>query len=203
MRKLSKGEPHKAIEDFEGQMDWTLSSDYHRIWRELILEVEQSSLSGYTEEPLKLDDAHIDHFYKRSLFPNKVHAWDNFIVDSLDDTYGARYKDKLVRNADENVRLINPVTEDPHLFFKYKVDGRIAPLEELSENDKGRAEFTIHSFNLNEASLVERRRSLLKIFDCYGDASLEQLLDWLKESGFQSVVEQMYNERKDYDDKEK
>ena len=200
MRKLSKGEPHEAISDFEGHANWSLSSDYHSIWRELILDVEQCSLSGYTEETIKLDNSHIDHFYKRSLFPKEVHSWDNFIVDSLDDTYGARYKDKLVKNTDDNIKLINPVTEDPHVFFKYKVDGRIAPLDLLSEKDKDRADFTISAFNLNEASLVERRRVLFKNVDDYGDASLEQLLDWLKESGFPSVIEQIYNERMDYDD---
>lgn len=202
MRKLSKGEPHGAIYDFENQTQWSLSSDYHYIWREFILDVEQCSLSGYTELPLKLENSHIDHFYKRSLFSQMVHSWDNFIVDSLDETYGARYKDKHVRNTDENIKLINPATENPHLFFKYKVDGRITPLDLLSENDKDRAECTIHAFNLNEPSLVERRRILIKNVDDYGDASLEQLLDWLKDSGFPSVVEQIYNERKAYDDKE-
>lgn len=203
MRKLSKGEPHEAIKDFEGQQDWALSLDFHRIWRELILETEQHGLSGYTEEPLKLDNVHIDHFYKRSLFSDKVHYWHNLIVDSLDETYGAKYKDKLVKSSDDNIRLINPITEDPHLFFRYKVDGRIAPKEMLSGKDLERAEYTICAFNLNEASLVERRRALLKMYDAYGDASLEQLLDWLKESGFPSVVEQMFNERKNYDDKKK
>lgn len=203
MRKLSKGQPHEAIKNFEGLQEWTLSAEFHRMWREYILSIEQHGLSGYTEAPLQIGDSHIDHFYKCSLFFNKVHSWENLVVDTIDETYGAKYKDKLVKIADDNIKLINPVTENPRQFFKYKVDGRIAPLDELSENDRERAEYTIKTFNLNEASLVDRRKTVLVLYDSYGDASLEQLLEWLKTYGFPSVIEQMYNERKHYDDKEK
>ena len=203
MRKISKGDPHEAIKKFEGQQEWSVSVDYHRIWREHILGTEQYGLSGYTEAPLHMDDSHIDHFYKRSLFRDKVHSWENLVVDTIDETYGAKYKDKLVKIAPDNLKVINPVTENPRQFFKYKVDGRIAPLDELSENDRERAEYTIKTFNLNEASLVDRRKTVLVLYDSYGDASLEQLLEWLKTYGFPSVIEQMYNERKHYDDKEK
>lgn len=203
MRNINKGEPHGAIQEFLRQQEWTMSQNHHRIWREIILSTEQYGISGYTEAPLRIDDSHIDHFYKRSLFRDRVHLWNNLIVDTIDETYGAKYKDKCVRTSEDNIRLINPVTEDPHCFFKYKVDGRIAPMDSLEEAEKTRAEYTIDTFNLNESSLVERRKTLLALCDTYGDASLEQLLDWLKSYGFPSVIEQMYNESKLYDDKEK
>lgn len=195
MRKISKGEPHEGIENFDRQSDWTLSFEFHRLWREHILEHEQHGISGYTEEPLRIDGTHIDHFYKRSLFKDKVHSWENLIVDSIDETYGAKFKDRSVNSREDNLKLINPVTEDPRRFFRYNVDGKIVPLETLSETDRQRAEFTRDSFNLNEPSLVERRRTLMKIAHNIGDATLEQLLDWLKNFGFPSVVEQIYKER--------
>ena len=64
MRKLSKGQPHEAIKNFEGLQEWSLSSSFHRTWREIILGIEQHGLSGYTEVPLRIEDSHIDHFYK-------------------------------------------------------------------------------------------------------------------------------------------
>ena len=196
MRKLCKGEPHETIKGFEGQHEWTLSSYFHRMWREFILAVEQQNLSGYTEAPLRIDDSHIDHFYKRSLFQEKVHSWDNLVVDTIDETYGAKYKDRHVKITDDNLKLINPVAEDPRQFFRYKVDGRIVPAETLSEIERERADYTIDAFNLNERSLVERRRALLSVdINAYGEVTLEQLQEWLKDYGFPSVLEQMYKER--------
>ena len=37
MRKISKGDPHETIKKFEGQQEWSVSVDYHRMWREHIL----------------------------------------------------------------------------------------------------------------------------------------------------------------------
>jgi len=196
MRKLSKGDPHETIKNFEGQQEWTLSLSFHRTWREIILGVEQQGLSGYTEVPLKVDDSHIDHFYKQSLFRDKVHSWDNLVVDTIDETYGAKYKDKHVKNETDNLKVINPVTEDPNYFFRYKVDGRIVSKDTLSEVERNRADYTIDVFNLNEPSLVNRRKGLLSIdLNAFGDMSLDQLRTYLKDYGFPSVLEQMYKER--------
>ena len=196
MRKLSKGEPHEAIKEFEGLHEWALSSGFHRLWREYILDIEQHGLSGYTEAPLHIETSHIDHFYKRSLFLDKVYSWDNLVVDTIDETYGAKYKDKLVKIAPDNLKVINPVTESPNFYFRYKVDGRIVSKDNLSEAERIRADYTIDVFNLNESSLVERRRALLSIdLNTFGDVSLDQLKVWLKDYGFPSVLEQMYQEK--------
>lgn len=196
MRKISKGDPHETIKKFEGQQEWSVSVDYHRMWREHILGTEQYGLSGYTEAPLHMDDSHIDHFYKRSLFRDKVHSWENLVVDTIDETYGAKYKDKLVKIAPDNLKVINPVTENPNWFFRYNVNGHIVSKDNLSEAERIRADYTIKVLNLNEASLVERRRTLLSIdLNSFGDVSLDQLRVWLKDFGFPSVLEQMYQER--------
>ena len=108
---------------------WEDAKDVSRLWREYILEYEQHRLSGYTEEPLRLDDAHIDHFRKQSLFNNLIFCWDNFIVDKKNDTYGARCKDRIVTTKADNERLINPAVEDASHFFKYGLNGRIEVAE--------------------------------------------------------------------------
>ena len=204
MKKIIKVNPHESISAFQGISDWTLSKDYHAKWREFILQNEQDGLSAYTELPIKMGNSHIDHFLKRSLFHNKVHSWENLIVDGIDETYGAKYKDKIIKTCEENTRLLNPIFDDPCMFFKYKVDGRIMSLELLSDADKERAEFTINTFNLNEASLVERRRMLFNIgSQIFRELTLEESLEYLNSYGFPSVIEQIYNERESYDYKKK
>ena len=59
-----------------------------------------------------------------------------------------------------------------------------------------RADYTIDVFNLNEPSLVDRRKGLLSIdLNAYGEISLDQLRIYLKDYGFPSVLEQMYQKR--------
>lgn len=105
-------------------------------------------MSGYTEEPLRLDDAHIDHFRKQSLFNNLIFCWDNFIVDKKNDTYGARCKDRIVTTKADNERLINPAVEDASHFFKYGLNGRIEVAEGLCEKEKARAIYTTQAFSM-------------------------------------------------------
>lgn len=167
------------------------------MWREYILEFEQHRLSGYTEEPVRLDGSHIDHFRKQSLFNALVFDWNNYVVDSNNETYGAKYKDRVVRTREENDKLINPVTEDASRFFRYELSGRIAVAEGLNDEDRARAEYTMEAFNLNESSLVERRRVIINnILQPYRDLTDDDILEALASEGFTSVVEQLLRERR-------
>ena len=200
MRKIDKGAPIASFSDFVRTHQptmWEDATGVSRVWREYILECEQHRLSGYTEEPLRLDDAHIDHFRKQSLFNNLIFCWDNFIVDKKNDTYGARCKDRSVTTKADNERLINPAVEDASHFFKYGLNGRIEVAEGLCEKEKARASYTIQAFNLNEASLVDRRRVIINtILGPYEDLSDETIFEALSAEGFTSVVEQLLKERK-------
>ena len=204
MRKIDKGAPIASFSDFvrtHQPVKWEDATGVSRVWREYILEYEQHRLSGYTEEPLCLDDAHIDHFRKQSLFNNLIFCWDNFIVDKKNDTYGARCKDRIVTTKADNERLINPAVEDASHFFKYGLNGRIEVAEGLNEEEKARANYTIQAFNLNEASLVDRRRVIINtILGPYEDLSDEIILEALSAEGFTSVVEQLLKERKQEED---
>ena len=204
MRKIDKGAPIASFSDFVRTHQptmWEDAKDVSRLWREYILEYEQHRLSGYTEEPLRLDDAHIDHFRKQSLFNAFVFDWNNFVVDGVDETYGARFKDKYVKSCEDNEKLINPVTEDASRYFKYELNGNIAVVTGLTPDDSARADYTIKAFNLNEASLSERRRIIINtILDAYQDLSDELILEALEAEGFKTVVEQLLKERKQEED---
>lgn len=204
MRKLDKGKPIRAFVDFVRKnkpKSWKEAEGVSREWREHILNHEQHGLSGYTECPIKLDGSHIDHFRKCDFFNTLVFDWDNFIVDAVDDKYGARYKDNQIKSREDNERLINPTAEDACRFFKYELNGRIAVTDGLNEEDKARAEYTIKSFNLNESSLVYRRRMLINtIMEPYKDLGDDVILEALSSVGFTSVVEQLLKERKTEED---
>ena len=166
-----------------------------------MLSCEQHGMSGYTEVPLKLEISHIDHFRKRSLFSALIFDWNNFIVDGVDETYGAKFKDKCVTRREDNNKLLNPVIEDVGRFFKYELNGNISAASGLSQLDAERADYTIKAFNLNEASLSERRKRIINIvMNCYRDLSDESILEVLEPEGFKSVVEQLLDERKNEED---
>ena len=204
MRKIDKGAPIASFSDFvrtHQPVKWEDAKDVSRLWREYILVYEQHNMSGYTEKPLLLDGSHIDHFRKQSLFNAFVFDWNNFVVDGVDETYGARFKDKYVKSCEDNEKLINPVTEDASRYFKYELNGNIAVVTGLTPVDSARADYTIKAFNLNEASLSERRRIIINtILDAYQDLSDELILEALDAEGFKSVVEQLLKERKQEED---
>lgn len=200
MRKIDKGAPMPSFTEFVSQhhpVKWEDAKDVSHLWREYILEYEQHRLSGYTEEPVRLKGSHIDHFCKQSLFNALVFDWNNYIVDSNNETYGAKHKDQVVRTRKENEKLINPVAEDASRFFKYELNGRIEVADGLNDEDHIRAEYTMEAFNLNESSLVERRRVIINnILEPYCDLTDADILEALASEGFISVVEQLLRERR-------
>lgn len=199
MRKLDKGAPISSFMEFVSRhhpTKWEDVKDVSRMWREYILEYEQHRLSGYTEEPIRLDNSHIDHFRKQSLFNSLIFDWRNLIVDGSNETYGAKYKDSIIKTEEENNKLINPADEDASRFFKYGLNGRIEIADGLSEEDRDRAFYTREAFNLNESSLVERRRVIINtIMEPYRDLTDDMVLEALAAEGFTSVVEQLLRER--------
>ncbi len=204
MRKIDKGAPLESFSEFvktHPQARWEEAKDVSRIWREYMLHCEQHGMSGYTEEPLRLNHSHIDHFHKRSLFSELIFDWNNFVVDGVDETYGAKFKDKHVKSREDNDMLINPVVEDAGRFFKYELNGNISVASGLSPSDAERANYTIKAFNLNEASLSERRKTIINIvLDTFENLSDESILAALEAEGFRSVVEQLLDERKQGED---
>ena len=82
-------------------------------------------------------------------------------------------------------------------FFKYELNGNISVASGLSPLDAARADYTIRAFNLNEASLSERRKRIINIvMNYYSNLSDESVLEALEPIGFKSVVEQLLDERK-------
>ena len=201
MRRIDKGAPIPEFTQFvhtQHPVCWEDAAGVRSIWREYMLRHEQHNLSGYTELYIACpNQTHIDHFKKRSLFGNLVFCWENFVVDSLDDGYGARYKDGHIHSIEDNQRLIDPVREDASRYFQYEITGKMVPANGLSDDDAKRAQFTIDMFNLNEGSLKERRKVILNTNPhAYDGLSDEEVMEYLHTLGFPSVVEQWLRERR-------
>lgn len=204
MRHIDRGEPIVEYSHFvtkESPKDWV--SDFVHVRHDLYekvrekLKEEQGNISGYTEVPLK-GNIHIDHFKKRSLYPqpDKVFDWYNLVVDEKNRPYGADKKDDTVRSPEENEKLVNPVKENPRDFFTYQANGNIIPLPSLTGSDRERADFTIKTFNLNHESLRRKRMNMMCQVEnaLTGGLTLEITKAVFKDYGFPSVLDYMEEE---------
>jgi len=193
MRRINKGLPSEDFERFtkKPHRQWDEAGRHIAIWRKHIIDNEQSGVSGYTEAPVDYDRSHIDHFLKRALFQDYIFRWENFVVDSCDEDFGAKYKDKHIHTEFDNLKLINPVDEDAERFFYYEANGKMIPANGLDACDYERAKFTIERFNLNHQSLKDRRKRILNLdISSYQGLNYDDILTALSCDGFESVARQ-------------
>ncbi|MGL4328888.1 MAG: retron system putative HNH endonuclease [Tannerellaceae bacterium] len=204
MRKINKGEPIEQFTDFmrTNPSDWR--TDFHNKGRfpglsancrSHILVFEQDCMSGYTELPIKDENrCHIDHYVKRDINPRLTFSWDNYIVDSNDDNFGARFKDSHIVAADYT-NIFNPVTDHAELYFQYAEDGTIEPADNIKESNRKKAERTIELFNLNHTSLVSQRYVIIEVFNAYQDLCDDDIRACFSNSGFRSLIEYLLKNR--------
>lgn len=204
MRKINKGEPIEQFTDFMRTKPSDWRADFHNKGkfpglsancRSHILVFEQDCMSGYTEMPIKDENrCHIDHFVKRDINPRLTFRWDNYIVDSNDDNFGARFKDSHIV-AGDYPNIFNPVTDHAELFFRYAEDGTIEPADSSTGYDRKKAERTIELFNLNHPALVSQRFMIIKVFNAYQDLSNDEIRACFASSGFRSLIEYLLKNR--------
>lgn len=121
MIHINRSQPPKEFADYVKNYNPTNWNDFvtqhHDLYEYIRMQLEddQFNLSGYTELPLS-NGTHIDHFLKKDMFPQNTFEWYNYVVDDHNNNYGADYKDHHVHTKDDNVKLINPVNEDPKFF---------------------------------------------------------------------------------------
>jgi len=194
MRKINKLTPLPNFNGNNYNGNCTTWKDFHRSYKSIyedtrwkILIDEQKQQCGYTELYIdNLEDSHIDHYRKRHLSPALTFTWDNFIVATKDNNFGANYKDNNYNiQANEYVDIYNPVHDRVEEYFIYTEWGEI-------EERPGKVKKTVNVFNLNDEYLKKRREKIIKLIDGYkrGGLSLSDIKSTLKEYGFKSVVEQ-------------
>ncbi len=157
-----------------------------------ILTDEQNGLCGYTEIYInELEECHIDHYKKRAHFPNLTFNWDNLIVATKDNNFGANFKDNKYNTSgiqiSEYVNIYNPVINN--IKFQYTNKGKII-VEEV------KIKKTVDVFNLNHESLSRRREDLISLVEyCKNDGYTDiEIKEQLETSGFISVISQELEE---------
>lgn len=148
---------------------------------------EQGNCCAYTEIRLKNDiDCHIDHYRTRNLFPEKTFDYYNMMVSCNAEGYGAKSKDKQITSRSDYDDLINPVEDNPADYIEFAFTGDALPVSGSSKGTK-----TITYFNLNEKSLLERRRIIaLYVVQMKNYFTEDEMVAATGE--FESMVRQIY-----------
>ena len=122
------------------------------------------------------------------LLKNETFAYNNLLVSCNSEEYGAKYKDKQIKSKADYTFLINPTVDAPSDYIEYTFTGE---MEAIGENQKGIQ--TINYFNLNEQSLVNRRKRVIK--------NLGNMKDYLTEDElvaaigeFETMIRQLYRQ---------
>ena len=195
MRKIDKQTPLTDFSRFVSknhptrweELPPTISSDS----RFCILCNEQDCLCGYSEIILEESSgsSHIDHYYKRDLFPAKIYDWDNLIVSTIDEDFGGKYKDNTYKiKKNEYTQIFNPVVDDMSQFIEFSGNGEIVPLKGLQDTTISKVKKTIEVFNLNCISLKSRRKKLISELNDCKDLPKDDLIKAFDSCGFVSVV---------------
>jgi len=132
---------------------------------------EQEAMCAYCE--IKLNKYHIDHFYKRNLFPELTFDYNNLFLSCNSEKHSAKYKDKLGLQKNEFVEFYSPIDIN-NQEFEYSLLGEIV-------GKTTRARKTIEVFNLNHKSLVERRSKIIKQINSCKDYLQYDLFEFFKE----------------------
>ena len=191
MKQLVKGSAPDFFTKFvihNQPESWKDISPVRQDLREYIL-AEQGNLCAYTEIYLSGGEkCHIDHYHTRNLFPEETFNFDNMLVSCNSEEYGAKYKDKQIKTKSDYHDLINPLVESPSDYLEFTLTGDIVA---VNASEKG--ENTISFFNLNEKSLVERRRTAAICLVQMKDVFTEE--DMVAAFGeFETMIRQLYRD---------
>ena len=159
MKKIEKKRPPEFFQQFLKKRKpkaWNDIAEIRARMRAFILDEEQRGQCAYTELTLSdsPDSSHIDHFKKQSdrFFPKNRFDWNNLLVSTNNENYGAKWKDKTIRKKDYN-KLVNPTNESPNEYLYFSATGHVE-----QKNDSPKGHFTIDTFNLNHPALIEQRK---------------------------------------------
>ena len=200
MRKINKRTPIPGFNGNNFNNSCNNWSDFHEDHKDIfeesrsvILTDEQNQLCGYTEIYINdLKDCHIDHYKKKSMFPELTFEWNNLIVATKDSNFGANYKDNKSGIQKNNYgNIFNPVIDNVENYFDYTTWGEVTPKTAISEVENQKAIKTIEVFNLNHNSLKDRRKNLISMIGSYGEIAKVDILTALDKLGFRSVINQV------------
>lgn len=144
--------------------------DAHKYWTRVSEEMRQiyHGLCAYSAMwiPLKVGNQSIDHFFPKSLYPERAYEWKNY-----------RYVASCFNNLKRTENILDPFTLACHWFFIDFKDNflHIIPNDQLSKTDLDQVLRTIKILKLNDNKSIESRYIWLKEY-CSGEITFKHLL---------------------------
>lgn len=114
----------------------------------------QGAYCAYCEDQILDGNRHIDHFYPKSLYQEKIFDWDNLFLSCGNDHsthcgHGKGDKDPI--------NVIKPDRDNPVDYFAYNAGGEVIAREDISQEMQERAKNTISLLVLNDPLLRDKR----------------------------------------------
>lgn len=138
----------------------------------------QGGLCAYCEGSLDQLGEHVEHFRTRSGHPELTFDWGNLYWSCGQHDSCGNHKDTRGKPYHPD-HLINPRTEDPDMFFKFRADGTIAVRDGLSAADEVRARETIRVFSLDYdyGRLRRMRQNAIRAYDAQEPGIIDCLME--------------------------
>ncbi|WP_447824529.1 retron Ec78 anti-phage system effector HNH endonuclease PtuB [Aeromonas salmonicida] len=152
--------------------DWNSVKTKHKriIWEQL--DLIQEKFCAYCEMPAYQGDrttGHIEHFFNKGnpTYKCLTFDWVNLFGCCSANEHCGHYKDKEVlggpRNYDANL-LLKPDVDEPSDYLQFLSTGNVEPRVDLDDDKLNRARVTIATLNLDCASLISSRGSVIQNF---------------------------------------
>jgi len=198
MRKIDKLTPLLHFNGDNYKKDCRTWQCFHKKYKDVfeetrfqILVDEQKQQCGYTEIYVNDErDTHIDHYVKQEYNQSLKFDWNNYIVATKDNLFGANYKDNTYKIKQNEYPLIfNPIKDNVEEYFYYDELGML-------REDEGKVKKTIEIFNLNHELLIFKRKQLISLIEYFKNDGLSSLeiKSQLEEFGFKSLINQYCKE---------
>ncbi len=136
---------------------------------------------------------HIDHFFKKSLYPELRFNWSNLFAAAKDLDYGSDCKDKNIhgpktKSDDQYSHFYSPLEANLENMFWYQQNGRVDVHPDISGDKIAIVENTIIMYNLNAPDLVHKRLGIIRQLRSLGQFDDETIRLCMHNAGFSFVV---------------
>ncbi|MCT4601683.1 MAG: TIGR02646 family protein [Marinifilum sp.] len=174
--------PNANWSDFSASKDVSTIEIYNNLRESLLL--DQELRCCYCEMFLnKNEEAHVEHLKDKDRYPKEKFLHSNLLASCKSTTTCGHKKDKGYFE-----QMITPLLENCQDRLMYTDDGRIIARDENDEDARRTIEEVL---NLNHKRLVDRRKTIIRGLEQYGEEMFDQCFDncdsWF--GGFPSLIE--------------
>jgi uncharacterized protein (TIGR02646 family) len=176
-----------------GKDQWNQVIAEHKVEIRGQLQLMQGRLCAYCEGSLDELGEHIEHLRPRARHPQRTFDWNNLYWSCEQDDSCGRYKDHSAGKYDVD-ELVDPCCHNPDDYFRFRGDGSIDFVKNLSTSDEQRAKETLRVFNLNpmRGRLRTMRKSTADIYNTQEPNIVRELMDWDEDERRHFIEEELH-----------